>query len=125
MLAFCPRCWNEITHSPSLCRKCGVTVDVASSDYEQQLLNLIPVSNASKRAEICLLLGCSAKQSAVPHLASLVGSDRESLVRIAALRALSKIGDVSAVREIAKIAANDASPVYAVANELLKKFKNI
>ncbi len=125
MLAFCPTCWNEITNSPSFCRKCGVNVDVASPEYERQLLNLVPLSNATKRAEICLLLGHRAKQSAVPYLATLVCTDPERLVKVAALRALSKIGDLSAVREIARVAANNTSPVYGIANDLLKSLNGL
>jgi len=119
MLAFCPTCWNEITNSPSFCRKCGVSVDVGSVEYERQLLSLVPNSNATKRAEICLLLGQRAQQSAVPHLAKLLRADPEGLVRMAALHALSEIGDPTALREIARVAANETSPVYAVAKDTL------
>jgi HEAT repeat protein len=123
MLAFCPTCWNEITNSPSFCRKCGVSVDFCSPEYERRLLELVPLSHAAKRAEICLLLGRRAKQSAVPHLATLLCTDPEHLVRMAALRALGEIGDASAFREIAKVAANEESPVYAVANDMLRNLK--
>jgi HEAT repeat protein len=125
MLAFCPACWNEITNSPSSCRKCGVNVDVSSPEYERRLLELVPLSHAAKRAEICLLLGRRAKQSAVPHLATLLCTDPDHLVRMAALRALSEIGDASALREIAKVAAIDNSPVHALANDLLKSLKDL
>lgn len=124
MLAFCPTCWNEITRSPGVCRKCGVNVDVDSAEYERQLLQLIPRSSATKRAEICLLLGKRAKQTAVPHLAALLCTDPEGLVRVAALRALSAIGDSASLREIAKVAADEESPVHAIANDMLRSLKS-
>lgn|SRR6185437_10448059 len=124
MLAFCPACWNEITHSPTFCRKCGINVDVGSLEYEQQLLQLLPQSSATKRAEICLLLGQRAKQTAVPFLAALMCADPENLVRVAALRALSEIRDTSSLHEIAKVAADERSPVHGIANDVLRTLKS-
>ena len=119
MLAFCPRCWNEIMGSPTTCRKCGTAIDVNSAEYENQLFALIPQSTATKRAEICLVLGQREKRSAVPHLVSLFLSDENAVVRIAVLRALEQIGDASAVPEVTKIAANETSPLHAFAKHVL------
>ena len=116
MLAFCPHCWNEITHSPAVCRKCGTAIDVYSHEYEKQLLGLIPHGSAAKRAEICLVLGRREKRSAVPELLALFRGDPDDLVRAAALRALSEIGDAAALPEISKVAANEKSPLHPVAN---------
>ncbi|HEY1464792.1 MAG TPA: HEAT repeat domain-containing protein [Terriglobales bacterium] len=100
-------------------------MDVGSAEYQQQLLRLVPHSSATKRAEICLLLGQRAQLTAVPHLATLLRTDPESLVCMAALRALIEIGDATALREIARVAANDESPVYTVANDMLKSLKSL
>jgi HEAT repeat protein len=119
MLAFCPTCWNEITDSPRVCRKCGTKVDIHSPEYQQKLLDLIPSSNATKRAEICLLLGRREMRNVVPALVSLACSDPDAIVRVAALRALDEIGDAPALHTIAKVAANEKSPVHAVAKQIL------
>lgn len=99
-------------------------MNVYSPEYERQLLHLLPRSNTSKRAEICLLLGQRATQTAIPHLAVLLGGDPECLVRVAALRALSQIKGPVALREIAKVAADENSPVYAAANDVLRRLKS-
>ncbi len=123
MLAFCPKCWNEITNSPAVCRKCGASITVDSQEYEQQLLNLIPRGNATKRVEICLLLGQQKRRGAVSHLISIVDKDPEAVVRIAALRALGEIGGASAIHEIESVATNQKSPVSTVAQEILRTFE--
>ena len=123
MLAFCPNCWSEITSSPSACRTCGTNVDVDSPDYEKQLLELIPQSHAAKRAEICLLLGQRKNRNVVSRLVSLLHADPETLERDAAHRALSEIGGASALLEITKVADNEASPVCAVARQVLRTLK--
>jgi|KBSSwiStaDraftv2_1062776.scaffolds.fasta_scaffold456134_1 HEAT repeat protein len=123
MLAFCPKCWNEITNSPTICRKCGASVIVDSQEYERQLLDLIPRGSATKRVEICLLLGQQKRRGAVSHLISIADRDPEAVVRIAALRALGEIGDASAIHEIANVATNQKSPVSAVAQEILRTFE--
>jgi HEAT repeat protein len=102
---------------------CGANVDVSSVEYEKRLIELIPQSDAAKRAEICLLLGQRKNQAAVSHLVLLVSTDPEVVVRVAALRALSEIGDASALQEIAKVAANESSPVGAVAKQILSALK--
>ena len=119
MLAFCPKCWNEITSSRTTCRKCGAEVDVYSDDYQQHLLKLIPASNTAKRVEICLVLGQLQKGKAIPHLVSVLSSEQEIIVYAAAIRALSEIGDASAFQEIAKVAANEQSPVHVIARRIL------
>jgi HEAT repeat protein len=96
MLAFCPNCWNAISASPATCRNCGTRVDVYSHDYESQPVSLLPHSHAAKRVEICLVLGQRQKRSAVPHLTGLLTAT-SMLVRVAALRALSEIGNGSAI----------------------------
>jgi hypothetical protein len=123
MLAFCPKCWNEITKSPTICRKCGASVNVDSQEYERQLLDLIPRGTSTKRAEICLLLGQQKRRSAVSHLISIVDQDPEPVVCIAALRALGEIGDASAIHEIEIVAMNKKSPVSNVAQEILRTFE--
>ena len=102
---------------------CGANVDVSSLEYEKRLIELIPQSNAAKRAEICLLLGQRKNQAAVCHLVSLLCTDPEVVVRVAALRALSEIGDASALQEITKVATNETSPVGAVAKQILSTLK--
>jgi HEAT repeat protein len=107
MLAFCPTCWNAISTSPATCRNCGARIDVYSHEYERELVSLLAHSHAERRAEICLVLGDRGKRSAVPRLLELL-TDPSTLVRVAALRALSEIGDRSAVPANKKI-ANDTS----------------
>jgi len=119
MLAYCPNCWGEITGTPTICRKCGTGVDVYSHEYEHQLVALLDKSDAAKRAQICLVLGEREKRSAIPHLLVLIATDPEPLVRVAALRALSEIGDVSVVPAITKIAATDSPPVRSIAKQVL------
>jgi HEAT repeat protein len=120
MLAFCPNCWSEIAGTPTICRECGAGVDVYSHDYEHRLVvALIPNSDAAKRAQICLVLGQREKRSAVPHLLSLLSTDPDALVRVAALRALSEIGDESAVPEITRIAVNESPPLRSIAKQVL------
>jgi len=119
MLAYCPNCWGETTGTPTICRKCGTGVDVYSHEYEHQLVALLDKSDAAKRAQICLVLGQREKRSAIPHLLVLIATDPEPLVRVAALRALSEIGDVSVVPAITKIAATDSPPVRSIAKQVL------
>ncbi len=123
MLAFCPNCWSEITGTPTICRECGTRADVYSHEYEHRLVALIPNSDPAKRAQICLVLGQREKRSAVPHLLSLLSTDPDVLVRVAALRALSEIGDTSVVPEITRIAANESPPVRSIAKQLLGALK--
>lgn len=119
MLAFCPTCWNEITTSPTICRKCGAKVEVYSQEYEKSLLDLIPGSPPAKRVEICLVLGQREKGSAVPHLSALLYTHQETIVLVAVLRALGQIADTSALQEIAKIAADEKSPVCELARQII------
>jgi HEAT repeat protein len=98
-------------------------VNVGSVEYEQKLIELIPQGDAAKRAEICLLLGQRKNQAAISPLVSLLCIDPEMVVRVAALRALSEIGNASALDEIAKVAVNEANPVRGVAKQILKTLK--
>jgi HEAT repeat protein len=123
MLAFCYKCWNEITSSPTICRKCGCSIDISSHDYEKQLLDLMPNSSAAKRAEICLVLGQREKRSANPQLISIALNDEDAIVRVAALRALGAIGDPSGIEEIAKVALDLKSPDHGVAKQILHNLK--
>ncbi len=119
MLAYCPNCWAEITGTPTICRKCGTGVDVYSHEYEHRLIALLGSSDATKRAQICLVLGEREKRSSVSHLLALIATDPDPLVRVAALRALSQIGDISVVPAIAKIAVTDSPPVRSIAKQVL------
>jgi len=98
---------------------CGAKVDVCSVEYEKELIELVPQSDAAKRAEICLLLGQRKNHAAVSPLVSLLRTDPETFVRAAALRALSEIGDASALHEIAKVAAEETNPIGAMAKQML------
>lgn len=118
MLAFCPNCWNGINSSPMTCRNCGTHVDVYSHEYERELVSLLGRSSAEKRAEICLVLGHREKRSAIPHLIDML-TDPDALVRIAALGALGKIGDSSAVPALKKVAANDDTAIRTFATQVI------
>lgn len=118
MLAFCPDCWNAIETTPTTCRRCGVRIDIYSHEYERKLISLLPRSQAERRVEICLVLGQREKRSAVPRLIELLG-DPEPLVRVAALRALSQIGDRAAVPAIQKLTERDKSAVGSFAKQVL------
>ena len=124
MLAFCPTCWNEITKSPTVCRKCGSIVNLASPEYETQLLYLLSACNSTRRVEVCLLLGQQKRRAAVRRLALIVGEDPEAVVRVAALRALGEIGDDSAIDEITNFASSEETPISSMAREILTAFKD-
>lgn len=108
MLVYCPTCWNSINSSPAICRNCGTRIDVYSHEYEHQLVSLLAHRHAERRAEICLALGSRGKRSAVPHLIEIL-TDPSTMVRVAALRALEKIGDLSAMPAVKKIANENTS----------------
>lgn len=118
MLAFCLTCWNEITNSPTVCRKCGTIVNIDSPEYGTQLLDLLSACGSTRRVEICLLLGRQKRRTAVAQLASIADKDPEGIVRIAALRALGDIGDDPAMDEIENVALSN-SPVASTAKEIL------
>jgi len=120
MFVLCPECWNEIKSVPTVCPNCGTSVDLYSRGYERKLIAALPRSMAERRAQICWMLGSRGKRSAVPALIELL-HDPDVLVRVAALRGLGEIGDVSAVPAIEK-AANSDEPlaVQLIARNVLK-----
>jgi HEAT repeat protein len=95
MVILCPKCWSEIEATRVVCEKCGAMVDLYSRNYEGQLLAVLRESEAPRRAQICRILGCRGKNTAIPALVELL-HDPDVAVCEAAVRALGEIGDASA-----------------------------
>jgi HEAT repeat protein len=119
MVVLCPKCWSELRATPATCPSCGSKVDLYSRDYERRMVGAVAHASAERRAQICWLLGMRGKRSAVPALVQLL-ADPDTLVRVAALRALGEIGDDSAVPDIEKVMAGGNPAIRTVARQVLE-----
>ena len=95
MVILCPKCWSEVDATRVVCENCEAMVDLYSRNYEVQLVAVLEHSDAQRRAQICRILGCRGKSSALPVLVELL-QDPDAAVCEAAVRALGEIGDASA-----------------------------
>lgn len=119
MFVLCPKCWRELEGTRTVCEKCGTRVDFYSRTYERQLLSILSGADPETRAQICWVLGSRRKKSGLGPLLKLL-RDPDVLVRIAALRGLSEIGDPSAVDAVKELTNSDDSIVQTVARNVLK-----
>jgi len=119
MNILCPNCWRELKDSLSGCPSCDTTVDMYSRDYEHRLIAALPGCGTERRTQICLILGLRAKQTSVPALLELL-HDPEIVVRIAALRSLSGIGDRSAITAVEKLTNSKHEMLRSAAQRVLK-----
>jgi hypothetical protein len=124
MLLLCPKCWNELNTSPAVCRNCGTELDLYSREYERRLIAALPRATAERRAQICWILGNRAKRSSVPALIDLL-HDPDILVRVAALRALSEIGDDSSIPAVQQAERSESPAVRTIARQVLKVLNGV
>jgi HEAT repeat protein len=119
MNILCPNCWHELSDSLAVCPGCDATVDLYSRDYEHRLIAALPDCETGRRADICLILGLRARRTAVPALLESL-RDPEIVVRMAALRSLSEIGDRSAIPGIEELTSSKQEMLRTAANRVLK-----
>jgi HEAT repeat protein len=122
MLAFCTRCWSQISAQAKVCSECGGRVDDDPRSFEQKLLNALAHPLPATRARICWVLGQKRAKWAVPHLIGML-SDKDLYVRIAALRALGETADESAVPALERAAAQENVMVRIVAQGALEQIR--
>jgi HEAT repeat protein len=113
MLAFCTRCWMEMHSDAAVCPHCGAKVDDDPRAYDEKLKAALHHPLPHTRARICWLLGQRGGTAAIPNLLLML-KDEDVYVRIAALRALGKIGDRS-VLPVLEEAANNSSLIIRLA----------
>lgn len=113
MLAFCTRCWLEIQSNAPVCPHCGARVDDDPRAYDEKLKGALQHPLPSTRARICWLFGQRGDPAAIPHLLVML-KDEDLYVRIAALKALGKIGG-SSVLPVLEEAANNPSLIIRLA----------
>lgn len=119
MFLLCPKCWNELKAEIIDCPRCGTAVDLCSPKYQRRLLAAIPHANPERRSQICQVLSSIGDRDAVPVLIELL-HDSDIFVRVAALRALGEIGDLSAVAAVEKATLGQNLIVRTVAAAVLK-----
>lgn len=112
MLAFCTRCWSEMSAKDTVCPRCGARVDDDPRSFEQKLIAALEHPLPETRSRICWLLGQKRANWAVSHLIEML-KDGDLFVRVAALRALGEIGDPSAEFAL-EIALHDEKPLVRV-----------
>jgi len=122
MLAFCTRCWSEISASDLVCPECGARVDDDPRSFEQKLVAALAHPLPETRARICWVLGQKKAGWAVPHLLHAL-ADRDLFVRVAALRALGEIGDSSALAALERAAADENLMIRTVAKRALDRLR--
>jgi DNA-directed RNA polymerase subunit RPC12/RpoP len=118
MLAFCTRCWSEISARDVVCPECGARVEDDPRSFEQKLVAALAHPLPETRARICWVLGRKKAGWAVPHLLHAL-ADRDLFVRVAALRALGETGDESAVPALERAAADESKLIRIVARTAL------
>lgn len=106
MAILCPKCWNDIDATHVVCEKYGAMVDLYSRNHEHQLVDVLGQSDARRRAQICRILGCRGKNSAISVLVDLL-HDPDIEVCEAVLRALGEIGDPSAAEAVKTMLASE------------------
>ncbi len=122
MLAFCTRCWSQISARDVVCPECGARVDEDPRSFEQKLEAALGHPLPQTRARICWVLGQKRATWAVPHLIRMLG-DNDLFVCIAALRALGEIGDDSALPALERAAADEKLLVRIVAKAALDQVR--
>ena len=115
MLAFCTRCWSEMYAKDTLCPRCGARVDDDPRSFEEKLIAALEHPLPETRSRICWLLGQKRATWAIPHLVPML-HDSDLFVRVAALRALGDIGDLS-VEPALEAAVRDERPLVRVVAE--------
>jgi len=119
MLAFCTCCWLEMQSDAAVCPHCGAKVDDDPRAYEEKLKGALQHPLPSTRARICWLFGQRADPAGTPHLLLML-KDGDLYVRIAALRALGKIGGSSVLSVLEKAANNPSLIIRLAARQALE-----
>lgn len=120
MLALCMDCWHEMQSTEKVCPNCGTKIDADSSSYERMLFWALKNARPQHRVKVCKILGDRGSPAAVSHLIDMV-NDFDVMVRAAALHALGKIGDDSAVAAIEKALSSENLAVRIAAHDALKE----
>jgi HEAT repeat protein len=102
-----------------VCRNCGATVDLYSTEYERQLVAELKPCDAKRRAQICWTLGFRGRRSAIPVLVELL-HDPDPQVCEAAVRSLGEIGDPSAADAVKKIISSENNDLRNAARYVLR-----
>lgn len=124
MVILCPKCWSEIDATHVVCEKCGAMVDLYSTNYEQKLVGALEHSDPERRVQICRILGCRGKSSAIPPLVELL-NDPDAVVCEAALRALGEIGDASAAEAVKTMLASENDDLRSAARYVLRTLTGV
>jgi HEAT repeat protein len=122
MLAFCTRCWTQISTRDVACPACGANIDDDPRSFEQKLIAALGHPMPETRSRICWVLGQKKATWAVPHLVRMLG-DGDLFVRVAALRALGEIGDPSAIPTLEGVVADESLLVRIVAQGALDQIR--
>jgi HEAT repeat protein len=120
MLAFCTRCWSEMSSKDDVCAHCGARVDDDPRSFEQKLIAALEHPLPETRSRICWILGQKRATWAVPRLIRMV-NDSDLFVRVAALRALGDIGDPSAEAVLQATCRDEKPLVRMVAQGALEQ----
>ena len=122
MLAFCTRCWWEMSSKDAVCAHCGARVDEDPRSFEQKLIAALEHPLAEARSRICWILGQKRATWAIPHLIRML-KDSDLFVRVAALRALGDIGDSSAETALEETCRDEKPLVRIVAQGALQQIR--
>jgi HEAT repeat protein len=122
MLAFCTRCWWQISDRDVVCTHCGAKVDDDPRSFEEKLTAALEHPLPETRSRICWVLGQKKAAWAVPHLIRRLQDD-DLFVRVAALRALGNIGDPSAESALEAAISDEKLLVRIVAQGALEQIR--
>jgi hypothetical protein len=119
MLAFCTSCWLGMLSKSPVCPNCGARVDDDPQAYEDRLKAALHHPRAPTRARVCWVLGQRGDSAAIPDLLLML-KDEDVYVRIAALKALVRIGDNSLPPVLQEAANNPGLIIRLAAAQLWK-----
>lgn len=119
MLAFCMRCWSQMSSGQATCPECGAQVDDDPRSFEEKMVAALEHPLPETHVRICWLLGRTGRW-AVPHLICML-LDEDVFVPVAALASLGEIGDESAKTALEEAATDPSLLVRIAAKNALRQ----
>jgi HEAT repeat protein len=122
MLVFCTACWLKTRMDAAACSCCGAQLEKDPRAYEEKLEAALHHHLPPARSRICWVLGDHGGPGAISLLLRML-DDEDVYVRIAALKALGRIGDITVLPVLENAATHPSLIIRLAANQALQSVR--
>ena len=102
MIIICSHCWAENRSEAIVCRNCGQSLDINEESYVSKLINALNHPLPEVAARSAWVLGELHEKRSLEALFEVIANREDPLILEAAVEALGKIGDPSAIPILTK-----------------------